>query len=152
MPAVRYVTPEDVDAFTSRPVRLAAFLDSETGEFSTDEFNRAAELASKMAQSAALRAGYAAGADTDGSTSSDFVRAMTLAYLVRMTYGRQQQEIPADTKAMLEEFIASTVDGRAPDPDQQPGTLSGIGGNKFASPTTRTTSDRSVFGRLKDFM
>lgn len=152
MPSVRYVTPEDVDAFCTRVFRIASFLDPETNAFSADEFNRAAELASKMAQSAALRAGYGAGDDTDGTTSSDYVRALTLAYLVRMTYSRQQQEIPADIKELLEEFVASTIDGRAPDPDQQPGTLSGIGGNKFASPTTRSTSSRSVFGRLKDFM
>lgn len=149
MPSVRYVTEADWDAVNGEPLRRSLFTDT-AGAYDANEFNRAAELASKHAQSVAKKAGYSIPEDTDGSVVDDFVRFVALATLTRIGYTRQQQEIPADLKELLTDLVEGARTGNLPDPDLTSNTTSGLGGHQFKSPsTTRPDSTSSVFGTLK---
>jgi hypothetical protein len=149
MPSVRYVTEADWDAVNGVSLRESLFADP-SGSYDANEFNRAAEFASKHAQSVAKKAGYSIPLDTDGTVVDDFARFVALAMLTRLGYTRKQQEIPADLKELLEELVEGARTGNLPDPDLTSNTTSGPGGHQFKSPsTTRPDSTSSVFGTLK---
>ena len=149
MPSVRYVTESDWDAVNGMALRESLFADS-AGAYDATEFNRAAELASKHAQSVAKKAGYTPAVDTDGTVTDDFVKFVALATLTRLGYTRKQQEIPADLKELLTDLVEGARTGALPDPDLTSNTTSGPGGHQFKSPsTTRPDATSSVFGGLK---
>lgn len=145
---VRYVTESDWDAINGTALRQSLFIDS-AGAYDATEFNRAAELASKHAQAVAKKSGHSVPEDTDGSVVDDFVRFVALATLTRLGYARQQQEVPADLKELLEGFVEAARTGDLPDPDLTSNTTSGPGGHRIVSPRT-TGSGLSVFGNLKN--
>lgn len=151
--ANQYVTATDFDALVDPSYRTSAFVDS-AGDYDSAIFDRAAELASALIQSAAANAGYAIPDDADGtSTSDDMVKLATLSILIRWAYDRQQQEIPAGISQTLEAVPEQLRVGDLPLTSLTPDTLGGVGGSKFTSiDPTDSTSIEPVFDSLKDLL
>ena len=125
--AVSFLTTDDVDAVIGEDVRIALF--SETGTYSSDKFDRLSELSSTFARSAMLSAGYRV---NDNGDVDDMTKNVTLAVLVRLAYGRRQQEPPPDIIAILTPMANMIISGDLPLPDRAPSIEGAVGGHAWS--------------------
>lgn len=108
----QYVTTADFDAICD--ARLKLFADA-AGAYDSTIFDRANELASGMAKSYAINAGYDLG---DAGSTNDTVKSFALAFLVRLAYGRRQREVPPAIEATIAGMPDAIRLGELPIADQ----------------------------------
>ena len=142
----RYVDTDDFDAVCDA---RAALFDDGAGAFSSTLFERAADIASALARSAAENAGYDTGDGT--SSSNDMVKALALCGLVQIAYGRRQEEVPTATQAILGGLLEAARTGELPIPDLTVDPSTAVGGVTSTNRSVTSSSGRPpIFKNIAD--
>jgi len=138
MPALSYVDSDDLDALIDSNVRLDLFTDDgDVGTEAPVRLLRASQLASTVALSVCMQAGYSPAE----ATTDDMVKALALSILVRFAYARKTRGVPSDLAALLAPMPEAVRTGELPLVDEVvTNSIEAVGGSSFTGATDTITS------------